>query len=386
MPPPHMLESNSSDREVGHQMNQRMWGAALVMAAMTLTSGGAQALSVGAPTNRANLGETLRMSIPLELAEGDADDDGCPQATVMYGDQRVDAGQVILGVAPQTGRRRVVTVRAIRPIDEPLIEVRFSYGCDAPLSRTFTVFASPPAFVPTVVLTPAQSSAWSAPARSHDSSAGGAGSASSGRELRPPAHVKRAAGSPPPAPTPAAKPMPEATAPPVEPLAPGPAQAVSASAMSEAPEAAPRPKPASVVLRPPSPQPAPRLVLDPVMPMMLGLPGAGDSDAADGSMPTFASSRSGSDLDRLQAQLAQDRQRLDEMEKLVLRLRDEAGRAGATSGDATGPASWTDTDHPAWLIAVSVLAAVLLAVSASLYWRVRRYERARAWWAEPLSP
>ena len=126
---------------------------------MALASGGVHALGLGVPNTRAILGETLRMSVPLELEQGEDTDDGCPQAEVFYGESRLDAGKVILGVSPQSGRNRVITVRAIQPINEPLIDVTISYGCGARLSRKFTVFASPPEFVPTVVLSPATTSA-----------------------------------------------------------------------------------------------------------------------------------------------------------------------------------------------------------------------------------
>ena len=95
--------------------------AAAVM--MALASGGVHALGLGVPNTRAILGETLRMSVPLELEQGEDTDDGCPQAEVFYGESRLDAGKVILGVSPQSGRNRVITVRAIQPINEPLIEI-----------------------------------------------------------------------------------------------------------------------------------------------------------------------------------------------------------------------------------------------------------------------
>lgn len=139
-------------------MKQWKQVSAVAAAAMALVSGGAQALGLGTPNSRAILGESLRISVPLELETGEDTDDGCPQAEVYYGDGRVDAGKVILGVSPQSGRHRVLTVRAIQPINEPLIEVSLSYGCGARLSRKFTIFASPPEFVPTVVLRPATTS------------------------------------------------------------------------------------------------------------------------------------------------------------------------------------------------------------------------------------
>lgn len=372
--------------------------SAVAAAAMALVSGGAQALGLGTPNSRAILGESLRISVPLELETGEDTDDGCPQAEVYYGDGRVDAGKVILGVSPQSGRHRVLTVRAIQPINEPLIEVSLSYGCCARLSRKLTIFASPPEFVPTVVLRPATTSEPATDARVSD----GAAASFSGtrvatasavraepavpRAVRP-VPVRRPAkvAAPAPAPRPKAPPVPEPVVAPTP--APTPA-AVPASANQPASAVAAAPKASSVLLRKPAPAPKPapvsRLVLDPVVPMAATMPGAGASSVASAVQPNLVTSQAGSDLDRLQAQLAQDRQRLDEMEKLITQLRQEADQAkAAASGVGVGrPAGLSDASHPAWLVAVSAVAGASLLLSAYLLLRLRRQDQARAWWAD----
>lgn len=391
-------------------MKQWKQVSAVAAAAMALVSGGAQALGLGTPNSRAILGESLRISVPLELETGEDTDDGCPQAEVYYGDGRVDAGKVILGVSPQSGRHRVLTVRAIQPINEPLIEVSLSYGCGARLSRKFTIFASPPEFVPTVVLRPATTSEPATDARVSD----GAAASFSGtrvatasavraepavpRAVRPvpvrrPAKVAAPAPAPrpkaPPAPPPQAAPAPAPVPEPV--VAPTPAPtpaAVPASANQPASAVAAAPKASSVVLRKPAPAPKPapvsRLVLDPVVPMAATMPGAGASSVASAVQPNLVTSQAGSDLDRLQAQLAQDRQRLDEMEKLITQLRQEADQAKASaSGVGVGrPAGLSDASHPAWLVAVSAVAGASLLLSAYLLLRLRRQDQARAWWTD----
>ena len=390
-------------------MKQWKQGSAVAAAVMMLASGGAHALGLGVPTTRAVLGESLRMSIPMELAPGEDVDDGCPQAEVFYGESRLDAGKVILGISPQSGRHRVMTVRAIQPINEPLLDVTISYGCEARLSRKFTVFASPPEFVPTVVLSPATTSV---SADDEAARAGGGASAlpatgsaraSSARAsaARDPVAVPRAT-RPVPVRRPAKVPAPSAQAQPspapqpvptvqvAEPVPAPPPAAVPASvptpAVKPAP-AAPAPKASSVVLRKPAPAPKPapvsRLVLDPVViPVAAPLPGAGVSAAASGVQPNLVTSQAGTDIDRLQAQMAQDRQRLDEMEKLITQLRLDAAQAQASAAGVglARPLALSDARHPVWLLAVSGVAALSLLFSGYLLLRLRRQEQARAWW------
>lgn len=385
-------------------MKQWKQVSAVATAVMALASGGVHALGLGVPNSRAILGESLRMSIPLELESGEDTDDGCPQAEVFYGDSRLDAGKVILGVSPQTGRQRVITVRAIQPINEPLIEVTLSYGCGARLSRKFTVFASPPEFVPTVVLSPATTSAPTdgegvragvrAPALPATVSPRASSDRAAAAAVRDPDAAPRATRPVPvrrpvkvPVPQPKAQPTPPAPPPPVRVAEPVPAPAPAAVPASVP---TPAPKASSVVLRRPSPAPkaAPvsRLVLDPVvMPVAAPLPGAGVSGAASGVQPNLVTSQAGTDLERLQAQMAQDRQRLNEMEKLITQLRLESAQAQASAAGVglERPLALSDARHPVWLLAVSGVAALSLLFSGYLLLRLRRQEQARAWWSSP---
>lgn len=377
--------------------------AAAVM--MALASGGVHALGLGVPNTRAILGETLRMSVPLELEQGEDTDDGCPQAEVFYGESRLDAGKVILGVSPQSGRNRVITVRAIQPINEPLIDVTISYGCGARLSRKFTVFASPPEFVPTVVLSPATTSASidGEGARVANNAAALPATVSSRatpdraavrdadavpRAIRP-VPVRRPAKVA--VPQPKTLPKPPATPPqPVQVAAPAAVPASVPTPAAKPVPAAPAPKASSVVQRkpPPAPKPAPvsRLVLDPVViPVAASLPGAGVSGAASGVQPDLVTSQAGTDLDLLQVQMAQDRQSLNEMEKLITQLRLESAQAQASAAGVglERPIGLTDARHPVWLLVVSGVAALSLLFSGYLLLRLRRQEQARAWWSPP---
>ena len=146
----------------------------------------------------------------------------------------------------------------------------------------------------------------------------------------------------------------------------------------------------SVVLKKPETAkvaPGPRLQLDPVTPMAAELPGAGASDAASGAQPNLATSQVGTDIDRLQAQLAQDRQRLDEMAQLITQLRQDADQAKAAASGVglSRPAGLDSAANPIWLIIVSAVAVLSLLLSTYLFMHLRRQERANAWWSDPDS-
>lgn len=405
-----MLESKTTSLiRVRHKMKQWKQVSATAATVLALTSGAADALGLGQPTSRAILGESLRMSVPLELESGEDGDDGCPQVEVHYGDNRVDAGKVILGISPQTGRNRVVTVRAIQPIDEPLIEVNLVYGCGARLSRKFMIFASPPEFVPTVVLSPATAnnpqpepvSAAPAPITSSVTSSNKPGTPRSAasptgdavprairpvpvkRPLSPPLEAKPSE-PPRPAQPAQAQPIPAAATQPL--VEPKPTHAAKPPAAASSPSA-PASAASSVVLRKPvspKPAPAPRLELDPVRPAALSsLPGAAASSVPSGAQPDLVTSQTGSPLDQLQSQLAQDRRRIQEMEKVIAQLRHEAAQASAAASGVglTRPSSLMDANHPIWLLAISTVASVSLLFSAYLFVLLRRQEREREWWS-----
>ena len=88
-------------------------------------------------------------------------------------------------------------------------------------------------------------------------------------------------------------------------------------------------------------------------------------------------------MDQLQAQLAQDRRRIEEMEKVIAQLRQEAaqGRAAASGVGVARPSSLMDANHPVWLLAISAVASVSLLFSAYLFVLLRRQEREREWWS-----
>lgn len=110
--------------------------------ALSLT---ASALSLGQSQGQVVLGA------PLDLVfqwQPDADMDAassCVGADVLLGERRIDASRVnITPMARRAGLPASVRVRASVVIDEPVVVVKLSAGCQGPTSRSYTFFAELP--------------------------------------------------------------------------------------------------------------------------------------------------------------------------------------------------------------------------------------------------
>lgn len=110
--------------------------------ALSLT---ASALSLGQSQGQVVLGAPLDLVFQLQP---DADMDAassCVSAEVMLGDRRVDASRVnVMPVARRAGLPASVRLRASVVIDEPLVVVKLSAGCQGQTSRSYTFFAELP--------------------------------------------------------------------------------------------------------------------------------------------------------------------------------------------------------------------------------------------------
>lgn len=110
--------------------------------ALSLT---ASALSLGQSQGQVVLGAPLDLVFQLQP---DADMDAassCVSAEVLLGDRRLDASRVsVMPVARRAGLPASVRLRASVVIDEPLVVVKLSAGCQGQTSRSYTFFAELP--------------------------------------------------------------------------------------------------------------------------------------------------------------------------------------------------------------------------------------------------
>jgi len=102
------------------------------------------AASLGAAGGGAVLGQALDFAVPYRHDSADSPAPDCVSAEVTVGDRRLPSAQVstvvdLLGNG--NARIRVLTTRAI---DEPVIGVQLSVGCQANLSRSYVVLVDPP--------------------------------------------------------------------------------------------------------------------------------------------------------------------------------------------------------------------------------------------------
>ena len=125
----------------------------LLTAVLTLTVGwawssSAWSLGLGRPESQAVLGDTLRVVVPLRLEAGETVAQECVAAEVFFGDDRVPPGAVSVELEPSEtvtagmGARLVLRTTAL--INEPVVHVQLSAGCQARITRKFVALADPP--------------------------------------------------------------------------------------------------------------------------------------------------------------------------------------------------------------------------------------------------
>ena len=146
-------------------------------AGWALASGVAQAAGFTIASANLRLGSPLSLSVLLQLDEADAAEPNCVSAEVSAGDRRVPANNVRWIVEPGSQpRERIVRVSTLTAVDEPLVAVQLTVGCNARHTRRFTFFAEPPPVVGT-----ASAAAAAQDAANAASAAMGAASAASAR-------------------------------------------------------------------------------------------------------------------------------------------------------------------------------------------------------------
>lgn len=131
---------------------ERASAAALAVSLFALCPGAAEALGLGRPSTRAVLGEAFRLSVPLRLEPGEQVADECVSAEVHFGDERLGRTAVSAVVLPApasasqaaSASTRTLLVRTKTLVNEPVVTVYLSAGCQARITRKFVALADPP--------------------------------------------------------------------------------------------------------------------------------------------------------------------------------------------------------------------------------------------------
>lgn len=94
------------------------------------------------------LGDTLRVVVPLRLEVGETVTQECVSAEVFFGDERVTPNAVSVELQPAetvtAGMGARLLLRTTALINEPVVNVQLSAGCQARITRKFVALADPP--------------------------------------------------------------------------------------------------------------------------------------------------------------------------------------------------------------------------------------------------
>ncbi len=317
------------------------------------------------------LGRPLDFRAVVRLDAGEPLEAQCVRAAVVVGDRSVPPQGVGVVVTAGPEGTAVVRVRTTLRIDEPIVGVEVEVGCLQRVSRSFTVFADPPA----VELVAAPDALASAPATPEPGPAGGAAAP---RDV--PADTRAAA---------------LASTVRVVPQGSGDA-APAAAAPVERPRPRPRPRPradapatatatatATAAAAAPAPAAVPRLRLDAAPPPAPATPPA--SAPASASLPaeTLALVDQANETVKAAIEAASASQaRVAALERSVRELGDAAAEQRALIEQLRTAAGTADSGSR-WLWPLLLAALLLAALSLWLWRRLRELEQERrsAWLA-----
>jgi pilus assembly protein FimV len=125
---------------------QRFLTSFVLLLALGLSADRATALGFGKVASATTLGQPLSFVIGLRLDANETVESRCVKAEVSLGERTLPEAMVRARIetAASSGERRVRVTTTV-PVDEPVLNVMLHLGCPAGLSRSFLVFADPPA-------------------------------------------------------------------------------------------------------------------------------------------------------------------------------------------------------------------------------------------------
>jgi len=119
--------------------------AHIIFAATALTTQQVWALGFGRAVSDAVLGQAFTFTVPVNVDPGERFGLDCMSAEVYYGDVQVLPNAVRTDLQRGTADNTwIVRITAAAPVEEPIVEVALSAGCERRFTRRFTLFADPP--------------------------------------------------------------------------------------------------------------------------------------------------------------------------------------------------------------------------------------------------
>ncbi|MBX3605868.1 MAG: hypothetical protein KF788_11370, partial [Piscinibacter sp.] len=113
--------------------------------AFLCAAGAAQALGFGRVVNASHLGQPLNFAATVRLDPDESLLRECVSAEVLSGEQRVPSVAVRVTLEPAAEpTERMVRVTTSTQIDEPVVTVSISAGCNGRITRAFVTLVDPP--------------------------------------------------------------------------------------------------------------------------------------------------------------------------------------------------------------------------------------------------
>ena len=347
-------------------------------AVLCFCASSAQAVGFGRVSNTTQLGQPLNFSAVVRLGPDEILARECVSAEVQSGENMLQPGLVratLEGSAESADR--VVRVTTNTLIDEPVVTVSVTVGCDAKVTRKFVAFIDPP--VVNLAQAPAPIAAESPSVQRNESPV--AAVVDSARSLARPVPAARRAPT-----TTVARSRPRvrvATAP----------RAVTAPAIEAAAPTAAAANRSGGTLRQPAVARAaasgPRLVVESA-PRMAALsasaPASGPMAAAAPASAAASSAMTPPPpalaFDEQAAQLARERERVRLLEEGLAKLRSDSQATQSSLVALQAKLKQAESQRDTgWLVsALAGLSAALAFIAAALAWRQWRARRLAEWW------
>jgi hypothetical protein len=349
------------------------WIASVAASVATLAS----AAGFDGGGTAAVLGQPLAFVTQVRLDPGESLEPACVAAEVMAGDRVLPASQVHTSIESQADGGARIRVATSLAVDEPVISVALSVGCQVRLTRNFIVLADPPETAPVAASPVATAPAFAARPADADAQWRAPSAATPAQATEAAPREVAAALVAAPLPTPAAA---RTAAPPALPRA-------VVGPQRQAPRRVQTGAPAPRIRAPTAEAPRRGVVADPPASLRLDfvepVPGA-DAAAVELALEAVAQAASAARAQAAAASAAAAR--MAALERNVERLgaeaqasRDEAAQLRARLEDA---------GSGRWLLPLTVLVALLATLTAWLAWRLSNLQRDRqqVWQDAVMSP
>jgi pilus assembly protein FimV len=111
---------------------------------LTAAASGALALGFGRARVVSVLGQPLEATVPVRVEPGEELSNECLSAEVFYGEVKQPDAAVSARLRTLPNGERAVAVRSTTAVDEPVVSIYVTAGCQSRMTRKWTAFADPP--------------------------------------------------------------------------------------------------------------------------------------------------------------------------------------------------------------------------------------------------